>query len=142
MLNAESLFALCSTYRQLKNQESHYNGGEWNSAIDAPDSEMFKTLDQLKDGFNGQNASQMMESMGEPDEITSDLENPYQSPSFMPGPFLGASSETQGILRNCSLIEILDIVYACYYWRNRHDFIYYQITNDVITSSGWYNALE
>jgi hypothetical protein len=76
----------------------------------------------------------MMEAMGEPDEMTADLNQSFQSPGLMPGPVV---PEKPGG-------EQLNTVYALYYWRGRHDFLYFVLdqANEYVKEKGWYNAGE
>lgn len=85
-------------------------------------------------GQDGTPYETLVEAMGDPDEFTANIYNPYQTPSFMPGPVI---SEKEGG-------EQLNTVYLIYKWRGRHDFLYFIMdqSNEVVKGYKWYAALE
>lgn len=137
---------LAEKWKQLRKQPSHFSSdqtgtsasaGTGFSEADMYDSEKHKVMKQLGLylGKEGTLVSKVYETMGEPDELTADLANPFQQPSFMPGPVVPGEDKQE------------ESMYACYYWRGRHDFLWFKLVpgndgEEVVGSHGWYNNLE
>jgi hypothetical protein len=128
---------LAASFQTLRKLPSHFNGGEYNELVDPSNSKKYQVMKQLGDilGRVGTKANDVLEHMGEPDEITADLNNPFQSPSLMPGPVIPGAKEGA---------EQPGVTYMLYYWRGRHDFLWFKISQDEekVLSHAWYNALE
>ena len=158
-----SLATLAMQYASLRTQPSHFGsgeggegggdasgGGQWNDQVDPFQSPKHQVMDQLRLllGQPGASIERVMENMGEPDEITSDLDNPFQSPSFMPGPVLGDTTTTSTTSTTTTGEQPSPLQpgesYLCYYWRGRHDFLWFRLAQGdaEVHSSGWHNALE
>ncbi len=136
-LSTLDLKALGQDFQALRTESSHYNDGEWNERVDPSSSEKALVMKELATrlGVPGTSVETVIDAMGDPDEYTRDVNNAFQSPSFMPGPLVPPMPEGA---------EQAGYVYLCYYWRGRHDFLWFQMREDdeTIQSHGWYYALE
>lgn len=124
-----SLADLQATYQTLRMEPSRFDVPEadgvpavgdqpWNKDVDDFDGPKHQVMQSLADLVPVGSTVEHVESvMGDADEMTSDLMNPFQSPGFMPGPMV--PDQPGG--------EAQNTVYMLYYWRGRHDFLWYQL---------------
>jgi hypothetical protein len=115
----------------------HRNGAEFNEAIDAYNGQKHKVMKELGEYLTkpGTPSKEILELLGNPNETTSDS----QGVLMMPGPYVGeggidaqASNPQKGTMK------------LIYYWRGRHDYLWFGVDPDtsLVTSGGWYHALE
>ncbi|KAI3630642.1 hypothetical protein MIR68_012077 [Amoeboaphelidium protococcarum] len=142
-----SVEQLSSRYQQLKSVPSHFderphdNANSVNNSTDEVDlyngekHQVMMALGQ-KLGQKGTKWEQLLDAMGEPDEITHDLDNPHQSAPFMPGPVIPEGSPPAD--------QQEGEVYLLYYWRGRHDFLWFQMSesSEIIQKSDWHYTQE
>jgi hypothetical protein len=140
---APSLQALGQQYQNMRKAPSHFGadgGQDFNPEVDAYDSPKHKIMQQLGDllGDGTKSGADVLQTMGEADEITADLSQPFQSPSFMPGPVIpeGASGKEGA--------EEADTIYMLYYWRGRHDFLWFKLrqSDEKVVKHGWFKTNE
>ncbi|KAI3649641.1 hypothetical protein MP228_005273 [Amoeboaphelidium protococcarum] len=144
-----SVEQLSSRYQQLKNITSHFDERPHDNAttvnitdngadVDTFNGEKHQVMMALGDklGQKGTKWEQLLDAMGEPDEITHDLDNPYQSAPFMPGPVIPEGSQP--------IDQQEGDVYLLYYWRGRHDFLWFQMSesSEIIQKSDWHYTQE
>lgn len=136
-LSADQLQSLGKEYQQLSTETSHFSdqGAEWNTRVDSPDSDKFKVMDRLAKqlGRQGTSFETILETMGEPNVTSANLESDFESPPFMPGPIIGDQ-----------IVEEEGFVYAKYYWRGNHDYLWFKLrqSDGSVVTYGWYNAME
>lgn len=133
---------LGAEYQSLKHASSHFTeGGQWNDLVDPSDSRKFQLMDELRVrvGKPGTKVDQLLNAMGDADQITRDLNNPFQAPSFMPGPVIPGDNSTTVLST-----EQPDKMYFVYYWRGQHDYLWFQMdeTTEEIADCQWHNDLE
>jgi hypothetical protein len=77
--------------------------------------------------------------MGDQDEVTRDLNNEFQSPSFMPGPVIPEGTKVADDGK-----EYDNRVYLLYYLGTRDDFLWFRVDelNERVESSGWRHVPE
>jgi hypothetical protein len=74
--------------------------------------------------------------MGLPDEVAPKTDEPVGAP-IMPGPILGDQPSS------ATLDDNIGSIYLIYYWRGRHDYLYFVINDQQkVEESAWYSALE
>ena len=150
---ATDLVQLSAEYRRLSQIKSHWDqedegeGGSSSTEQDARDSELVDNYDGPKHkvmkrmgellGKRGTKFDTLHKFMDEPNEITRSLDSAFQSPEFMPGPVVPAGTDSPHA-------GVEDLVYLIYYWRGRHDFLWFSMdgNTETILDSGWYNALD
>jgi hypothetical protein len=92
VVNAD-LSTLANQFHILQQAPSHYadegsdRRQEWNDDVDAFESPMHRVMQELGErlGVPGTSAELVRETLGEANEYTSDLDQPFQTPPFMPG---------------------------------------------------------
>jgi hypothetical protein len=123
------LQAFSNDFKSLKAIKGHWVGGEYHQEADSFNGKKHQSMDQLLKvlGKPGTPASEIVQWMGEPDELGT------EGVVLMPGPFMvQESKEKQPGFK------------MMYHWRGKHDYIYFDIDSDTqqVVQSGWYNALE
>ena len=81
----ESLAALSNEYNTLREIKGHWNGGDFNIAVDGPNSRKHQVMVDLGEqlGVPGTPVERILEIMRKPDETS-----PEQGAPLMPGPQL------------------------------------------------------
>ncbi|KAI9321630.1 hypothetical protein BX666DRAFT_1850902 [Dichotomocladium elegans] len=134
----ESVIALGEKFQQLRKLAGKYSGGEYNEAVDAPDGEKFKVMKALEGqlGHPGTPAADILSRLGKPDELTPSLQGNAGIP-IMPGPALDAAGVTTQQSQQPPY-------YFVYYWRQKHDYLYFKIDSvkETVIGAGWHLTKE
>ncbi|KAG0171882.1 hypothetical protein DFQ28_008534 [Apophysomyces sp. BC1034] len=135
----DNLTALAQRFQELRSRPGKYGGGEHDEVVDSPDGEKFQVMEALGDqlGLPGTPAADILSRLGKPDELT--LMLPHNVVPTMPGPaILSGSVEAE------SLRQQQQPFYFVYYWRHKHDYLYFKIdpVKETVITSQWYNTAE
>ena len=140
-----NLSTLAAEFKVLRELPSHYKEpSQYTPESDDFNGSKHQVMQALQARLgSGTSAQHVMETMGEPDEITRDINNPFQQPSFMPGPVVPEGMD--GVTTDQPEgREEEGKFYMCFYWRGRHDFLWFKVreADEVVETNGWYYALE
>lgn len=119
-------------FKSLKEMKGHWDGHEFNPEIDSFNGKKHEIMKALEKQVTvGMKVKELVELMGKPDSVTSDLQG--KAVETMPGIQL-----TDPIQQ-----DLQQEYYFVYYWRGKHDFLYFKIGDgDLVAGSDWYSALE
>ncbi|KAL1928837.1 hypothetical protein VTP01DRAFT_2623 [Rhizomucor pusillus] len=134
-MSDDNVTVLAQKFQQLRGRPGKYGGGEYDEEIDSPDGEKFRSLgDQL--GLPGTPAAQILSHLGKPDELTPTLQHSAGVP-VMPGPAISGGSEV-------SATQQQPPYYLVYYWRQKHDYLYFKIdpVKETVITSDWHKTEE
>ncbi|RUS27212.1 hypothetical protein BC938DRAFT_483582 [Jimgerdemannia flammicorona] len=130
----ENLSVLSNEFHTLRSIQGHYNGGEFNPDVDGPRGRKYQVMkvgltvvsvryfaalgDQL--GLPNTPASDILQRLGKPDELTPTLNNGGETHvAMMPGPAIPSTEQGQ---------QQPQPYYLVYYWRNKHDYLYFKVS--------------
>ncbi|RKP28201.1 hypothetical protein SYNPS1DRAFT_11607 [Syncephalis pseudoplumigaleata] len=138
---ARTLEELGAKFRELRQKQGHFAGGEHSSDVDNYDGEMHRVMQELQKelGKPGTPATRIMEYMGMPDEkqTTRPEGAPATEVQMMPGPVVpegaGSTTATHG-----------PPLYLLYKWRGWRDYLWFEVDSEreVVIQSDWYHAYE
>ncbi|KAF9362471.1 hypothetical protein BGX34_006127 [Mortierella sp. NVP85] len=135
---SEEYVSLGASLQELRKQKGHWDGAESNPATDNFNGEKHQALQKLGEYFGkpGTPAANILETMGEPDDIRHSMDEAFQA-SLMPGPVMSGSV---GATQDAGSQEM----YFVYKWRGNHDYLWFKIDaqKEVVIESGWYHAYE
>ena len=118
-----ALRAKAAEYRALRLVKGHFSGGPWNDAVDkwgGPKHALMGDLQQaLGDGRHTE--AQVGSLMGPPDEVL--------------GPDSIYCQRQRDLPRGASRMLV-------YWWRGRHDFLFFVCVGDRVVLARWFMALE
>ncbi|KAG0232520.1 hypothetical protein BGW42_008140 [Actinomortierella wolfii] len=119
--------AAAKRYQELRKIKGHFEGGEWNDAVDSPQGEKYKVMKILQEYFGkpGTSVRVLKGNMGEPDVACTEVGDKLA---------LGqAKCRRDG-----------QSVYLIYKWRSFHDYVWFKqnMTSKSVVESDWYMALE
>ncbi|KAJ3321486.1 hypothetical protein HDV06_004155 [Boothiomyces sp. JEL0866] len=126
-----NLQQLSQEYLSLKGIKGHWEGGEYTKDVDSFNSKKHQAMKTLAESIIvGSDSKIIYDLFGQPDKIETD------TLTFMPGPVVSQTAVTQSEGPKDLFLE--------YYWRGRHDFLYFQVDSatSVIKKVAWYKALE
>jgi len=92
-------------------------------------------------GLPGTPAADILQTMGKPDDLASKLDEVESiGIEMMPGPIIGSDDHPAP----ASSTSKQDSYYLVYYWRGRHDYLYFKVDaiSEKVITSDWYNALD
>ena len=89
-------------YQELRKQKGHFNGGEWNAALDRWNGRKHQVMCELGTRLDKGSTRTLLELMGEPDA--------REGPNWL------------------------------YYWRGRHDYLFFECREDQVLKSDWWMA--
>lgn len=119
---------LATEYRSLRKIIGHFEGGEWNNAVDSFGGRKHQVMADLLEEINKQGFDklQVLHYLGNPNEI------------------LEKNNILFKTLINLKNINTSDSEYEIlvYYWRGGHDFIYFVTKGNEVVKSGWWYAGE
>ncbi|KAK3831943.1 MAG: hypothetical protein J3R72DRAFT_454512 [Linnemannia gamsii] len=154
---ASEFQALGQSYQALRQVQGHWDGGDSNPAVDNFNGEKHQTLQKLGAYFGkpGTPAANILETMGQPDEIKQTMDDAFQA-SFMPGPIVGGTGDT--LAHGAGLGDVnttmmptgatdasgTQVMYFIYKWRNNHDYLWFKVDvhKEEVIESSWYHAYE
>jgi hypothetical protein len=126
--NDGKINALAEQYQQLRARQKVLPAGTFDKELSGSGGQLSEVLEQLGKQLGNPEYSQeyIIRLMGNPDEI-------MKSGDFQP-PSIG-QDDRSGIIPK-------DEVRLVYYWRGRHDYLYFISKAGIIQSAHWYFAGE
>ncbi|CAG8503267.1 3742_t:CDS:2 [Ambispora gerdemannii] len=127
-------------YRGLRNVHGKFEGGDkWIDAVDSPDGGKHTMMKQLGEILGKPNtvAAEILAHLGEPDQLTTNLDQANPVVNLMPGPLIGSQP---GVTASGA-----QEYYLVYFWRGKNDYLYFKIdaNQEKVISHGWkYVATE
>ncbi|MCI0471065.1 MAG: hypothetical protein L0Y73_05350 [Candidatus Aminicenantes bacterium] len=120
---------LAADFRALRRIKGHFAGGDWNDEADKwlgrKHRIMIEIGSRLADGKHRESA--IIALLGQPDHITRPHDELFELIDKHPG----YGSFAHGNHK-----------FLVYYWRGRHDFLYFTCRENVVVNSGWRYAWE
>ena len=104
--------------RRLRAIPGHFGGGAWNDDVDGFQGRKHVVMEALERQLARATRAHVVEVMGPPDAVARPGEPWWQG-------------ETQAAT-----------VRLVYYWRGRHDVLYFDMRGDAVVGSGWWMAGE
>eukprot|EP00736_Rhodelphis_marinus_P012882 Rmarinus@m.10725 len=151
---------LGSEFKRLRTTKGHFEGGEWNEAVDSPNGRKHVVMTQIVENLAtcpleaidgglleapavpGLSAHKVIFLLGKPDKVVLDPKdipmNREISPLLLGHPAAGAKTPDGKPVAQKSPTVLV------YYWRGKHDFLYFRVDADQQTVSrvGWWGAGE
>jgi hypothetical protein len=126
--NDKNINALADQYQQLRARQKALPAGTFDKELSGSDGQLSEVMEQLGKQLGNPEYSQedIIRLMGKPDEV-------MKSGDFQP-PSIG-QDDLSGIIPK-------DEVRLVYYWRGRHDYLYFISKDGIIKSAHWYFAGE
>ncbi|KAJ3275020.1 hypothetical protein HDV01_001526 [Terramyces sp. JEL0728] len=121
---------LSQEYLSLKGIKGHWEGGEYTKEVDSFNSKKHQAMKTLAESIAvGSDSKIIFDLFGQPDKVETN------TLTFMPGPAVSQAVPSD---------VTSDDLFMEYYWRGRHDFLYFQVdsTTSAVKKVAWYNALE
>ncbi|KAF9425003.1 hypothetical protein BGZ94_007930 [Podila epigama] len=121
------LAALGQQFQELRKIQGHWEGGEFNAAVDGFNGEKHQVMQKLQEalGENGVASAEVLSTMGPSDEIPAEILKQLKrtAPQITPP---------------------TNFVYLLYKWRGYHDYVWFRINQKTnkVHSSAWYFAYE
>ena len=120
---------LAAEFRELRKIKGHFDGGTWNDDVDRWLGRKHRLMMELgsrlsKGKYHKHDIPRLLDP---PDQSAGKGDELYRRVSELPG--------------NDSLSYTPD-EYLVYYWRGRHDFLYFACLDGRVAGSGWWYALE
>lgn len=124
-----SLMQLNTEYKKIRKVRGHFNGGVWNNEVDQWLGHKHQLMLQFSKYFGrgGHQVSEVIRYMGSPDNI-------IEPGSPMPQQFNRLPQYTG--------VDLNDSRFLIYQWRGDHDFLFFEIKNEVVIASSWWHAGE
>ena len=124
----EALLQLAEAFQTLRSIPGHFGGGPWHDDVDQWQGRkhqlMLALADELGSGAYGR--SQLTTLLGPADHVVTGGDPLFEMIQSLPEYETLIASE----------------VFLVYEWRGTHDFLFFAITNDHVTGSGWWYAGE
>ncbi|KAF9899646.1 hypothetical protein BX616_002909 [Lobosporangium transversale] len=123
----DEIRALGKTFQKLRKIKGHFDGGEYNKAVDAYNGEKHQVMKKLAEAFGRPSVSSVdiVSTMGPSDEIPEHIlaELKRSAPQVTPP---------------------TNFKYLLYKWRGYHDYLWFRINlkNNHVFNSDWYFAYE
>ncbi|KAF9311384.1 hypothetical protein BG003_007467 [Podila horticola] len=121
------LVALGQTFQSLREVKGHWDGADFNAAVDAPNGEKHQVMQKLYAVYSkpGVVSAEIVATMGPSDEIPADIlaQLKRSAPQVSPP---------------------TNFKYIVYKWRGFHDYIWFRVNmkNDKVWNSEFYAAYE
>lgn len=128
-VDQQSLSELSSDFSRLRKIKGHFSGGSWNKDIDQWQGHKHQIMLNLSKYFDrgGQQVSMVIQYMGNPDETAEPGSRLFQH--------LNTLSQYIGM-------DLTDSRFLIYYWRGEHDFLFFELRDEELISTGWWHAGE
>jgi len=129
-MSSKNIEASSATYLSLKNESGHYQGQEFNAAIDGFDNKRHQAMVELQKhlGQVGTSGDEIQRLMSSPTKILNE-------------PDLVLNHEFHRT--NANYTYPTDAKIWIYEWRGNHDYVYFVISKDnKVIQSDWYMAYE
>jgi hypothetical protein len=120
---------IAAEFREIRKIKGHFGGGQWNDNVDRWGGRKHKLMIELGERLSREKYSKndMIKLMDPPDQIARTGDDLYRWITSQPG--------------NNTVTEPTP-EYLVYYWRGKHDFLYFTCMNGAIINSGWWHAWE
>ncbi|KAG0294479.1 hypothetical protein BGZ96_001074 [Linnemannia gamsii] len=149
---------LGQNFQNLRNIKGHWDGGDADPRVDNFNGEKHQILQKLGEYFGkpGTPAANILETMGQPDEIKKTMDEAFHA-SLMPGPMVSGGVAGQDLATGAGLNDFNttmmptgatnagpQVMYFIYKWRNNHDYLWFKVNavNEEVIESSWYHAYE
>jgi hypothetical protein len=118
---------LATEFRRLRKIQGHFEGGRWNDEVDKWMGRKHRLMLELGSrlGKGEYQKSEIIKLLDPPDQVVRRGDNLFSSIISIPG------YEAYGR----SPYEFL-----VYYWRGKHDFLFFICRDEVVINSGWWYA--
>lgn len=125
----ESLSQMSSDFNRLRKIKGHFSGGSWNNAVDKWRGYKHNIMLKFSKHFDrgGQQVSRVIQYMGSPDETAEPGSRLFQQLNTLPQ-YTG--------------MDLTDSRFLIYYWRGEHDFLFFELRDEELLSTGWWHAGE
>lgn len=120
---------LAAEFKEIRKIKGHFDEGQWNDNVDRWGGGKHKLMIELGERLSREKYSKndMIKLMDPPDHIARTGDDLYQWITSQP--------------KNNTVTEPTP-EYLVYYWRGKHDFLYFTCMNGAIITSGWRHAYE
>ncbi|CAG8704136.1 2832_t:CDS:2, partial [Ambispora leptoticha] len=124
-------------YRELRNAHGKSDGGDkWIEEVDSRDGRKYTIMKKLGEilGKPDTVAAEIVAHLGEPDQLTTSLNQADPVVALMPGPVIG---NQPGVTTSGA-----QEYYLVYFWREKNDYMYFKIdaNREKVISHDWKHA--
>lgn len=125
----EEIISLAADFRDLRAVPGHFNGREWNDAVDQWNGRKHTLMIELglRLGSGDYDRPALIQLLGRPDHILAGGDPLSELIGSLPGYEMAFASATE---------------YLVYEWRGTNDFLFFASHNGQITASDWWYAGE
>jgi hypothetical protein len=120
---------IAAEFRSLRTMKGHFEGGTWNDDLDKWMGRKHQLMIQLGSrlGAGQHSKAQVIQLLAPPDLTASEGDDLFDLVSSLPEFEKPATGPYELLI---------------YYWRGRHDFLYFTSQGETIVNSGWWHAGE
>jgi len=120
---------MAAEFRDLRTRRGHFNGGTWNAKVDKWMGRKHRLMLALGLRLaSGQyQKSEIIQLLGFPDQIVREGDYLFDLITTLP---------------NYDALTAVSYEFLVYYWRGRHDFLFFTCQDSMIIRSGWWYAGE
>ncbi|KAG9306212.1 hypothetical protein G9A89_016116 [Geosiphon pyriformis] len=134
--NNTELESLAKEYRGLR--KVHENSEAGVKDVESRKQEIMKKLGEAL-GKSGTFAGEILSHLGEPDELSFNLEEPQSFISTMPGPIIGSQIGGGAAAASAGSSDKIPY-YLIYFLRGEHEYMYFKVDSqqEKVLSHGWH----
>lgn len=127
---------IASAFRKIRKIKGHFDGGEWKDEVDKWMDRKHRLMIELESRISDGNYKKgdIIKLLDQPDRIVCKGDDLFEQIIHQQGSNL--------LEKEYDPSTVPSYEFLVYYWRGRHDFLFFTCLDDIIIHSGWWYAGE